>query len=194
MKNILLNIAIGILVAALILLGLYYLPSYIILILVLTGPSLVMVYGLGGLGLVRDIYVSTSERIQLYFSLKEKEDVVSIADYDEVYDWSVGSNSFISSETNSEPKSFLVLITADYDSGDYVTTATKYTDKYFSDVIIHKLLELKDNYSDDYALQHYPDFYELNLPNIDSMAPHTLKNIEVLMFGTDNRVASLMIK
>lgn len=194
MKNILLNIAIGILVAALILLGLYYLPSYIILILVLTGPSLVMVYGLGGLGLVRDIYVSTSERIQLYFSLKEKEDVVSIADYDEVYDWSVGSSSFISSETNSEPKSFLVLITADYDSGDYVTTATKYTDKYFSDVIIHKLLELKDNYSDDYALQHYPDFYELNLPNIDSMAPHTLKNIEVLMFGTDNRVASLMIK
>ena len=192
MKNILLNIAIGILVAALILLGLYYLPSYIILILVLTGPSLVMVYGLGGL--VRDIYVSTSERIQSYFSLKEKEDVVSIADYDEVYDWSVGSNSFISSETNSEPKSFLVLITADYDSGDYVTTATKYTDKYFSDVIIHKLLELKDNYSDDYALQHYPDFYELNLPNIDSMAPHTLKNIEVLMFGTDNRVASLMIK
>lgn len=177
---------------ALILLGLYYLPSYIILILVLTGPSLVMVYGLGGLA--REIYMSASERIQSYFSLKKKEDVVSIADYDEVYDWSVGSSSFISSETNSEPKSFLVLITADYDSGDYVTTATKYTDKYFSDVIIHKLLELKDNYSDDYALQYYPDFYELNLPNIDSMAPHTLKNIEVLMFGTDNRVASLMIK
>lgn len=192
MKNILLNIAIGILVAALILLGLYYLPSYIILILVLTGPSLVMVYGLGGLA--REIYMSVSERIQSYFSLKEKEDVVSIADYDEVYDWSVGSSSFILSETNSESKSFLVLITADYDSGDYVTTATKYTDKYFSDVIIHKLLELKDNYSDDYALQHYPDFYELNLPNIDSMAPHTLKNIEVLMFGTDNRVASLMVK
>lgn len=192
MKNIILNITVGVLVAALILLGLYYLPSYIILILVLTGPSLVMVYGLGGLA--REIYMSASERIQSYFSLKEKEDVVSIADHDEVYDWSVGSSSFVSSETNSESKSFLVLITADYDSGDYVTTATKYTDKYFSDVIIHKLLELKDNYSDDYALQHYPDFYELNLPDIDSMTPHTLKNIEVLMFGTDNRVASLMIK
>lgn len=104
MKNIILNIAIGILVAALILLGLYYLPSYIILILVLTGPSLVMVYGLGGLA--REIYMSVSERIQPYFSLKEKENVVSIADYDEAYDWSVGSSSFISSETNSEPKSF----------------------------------------------------------------------------------------
>ncbi len=84
-------------------------------------------------------------------------------------------------------KIFRVIIKADSNDGDYITTDEVYTEEEFND-IIDDLINLKHNYSGRYELEDYPWDNDLSIPCSDWGRCHTLEKLTVTCEDTDGTI------
>lgn len=73
---------------------------------------------------------------------------------------------------------FKVVITGDYNDGDYSTRTEFFSKDDFEKHVLAEVKDLRDNYSDDYKLREFEAGW-LWLPSGDNEGCHTLESIEV---------------
>lgn len=89
----------------------------------------------------------------------------------------VGKYKLVKREVLKE-KVFRVIIKADSNDADYITTDETYTEEEFND-IIDDLINLKHNYSGRHELEDFPNESDLYIPSSEWGRCHTLEKLTV---------------
>lgn len=74
---------------------------------------------------------------------------------------------------------FIVTIKADHNDADYITTIESYSKDDFDEYVADALIDLINNYSGDYDLEHYFNEFDLDIPRGDEERCHTLESVNV---------------